>query len=104
MLNTASKWGVPLDVFMDAVLPYAVLDEKRDVDFRWRQRFATAFGPIVSNATTVMEAVEAVVAAIPSAQMGGVYALMNGAAGETFVPGPPVSWVSETSVRRVSGT
>ena len=43
-------------------------------------------------------------AAIPSAQMGGVYALMNGAAGETFVPGPPVSWVSETSVRRVSGT
>jgi len=46
-LLTRSSWGaakaIPWDVFLEHVLPYAALDEKRDVAWRWRPRFYELF-------------------------------------------------------------
>ena len=47
------KDAVPHEVFLDAVLPYAVINERRD---DWRADFRERFGPIVAGATTPGEA------------------------------------------------
>lgn len=51
----AAAWrdDVPHEVFLDAVLPYAVVNERRD---DWRADFRERFGPIVAEATTAGEA------------------------------------------------
>ncbi len=51
----AAPWkdAVPHEVFLDAVLPYAVVNERRD---DWRADFRERFGPIVADARTPGEA------------------------------------------------
>lgn len=94
--------GVSWDVFLDAVLPYATLVERRDFSFRWRPRFYSTLMPLVqaANATTVTQAYRAVVAAMSSLQLGGVYGV--GPSNQTFAPGLPVTWHSESSPARLS--
>ena len=100
--------GVTWADFLDAVLPFATLNEKRDVAFRWRPRFYATLAPLLraSNATTVLGAFRVVVAAMPTLQLGGVYALTAAggpsAANETLAPGAPISWRSESSPARLS--
>jgi len=91
----ASARGVAWDMFTENVLPYAILDEKRDLEFRWRPRFYQLLQPLVATAPNITAAMQAVVAAIPVAQASGVLGL--GLTAETLVPGAPVTWRSETS-------
>ncbi len=50
-----SPWraSVPQDVFLDALLPYACVNERRDA---WRSDFRTRFAPLVKDARTPGEA------------------------------------------------
>jgi hypothetical protein len=94
----ASNLGVGWDVFLENVVPYAILDEKRDVSFRWRPRLYQALAPLVAEAPNLTAAAHAVVAAVPTAQLAGALATVSGSNVEALVPGQPVSWKSETSV------
>ncbi|MCH2135596.1 MAG: hypothetical protein MK101_03320 [Phycisphaerales bacterium] len=51
----AAPWGedVPVDVFYDAVLPFASVNERRD---EWRAQFKEQFTPLVAHATTPAQA------------------------------------------------
>lgn len=51
----AAPWhaDVPFDVFQDAILPYASVDERRDA---WRKDFRERFLPLVADAKTAGEA------------------------------------------------
>ena len=53
--HEASPWGkrIPLDIYRDAILPYACINEKRD---DWRAGFLKRFSPMVSEARTTSEA------------------------------------------------
>jgi hypothetical protein len=91
-----SHYGVPWQVFLDAVLPWQVFDEKRDLSWRWRPRFAQLFGGAVAGAANLTAAMYALAAAIPAADPLGALAV-NNANGTAVVPGPPISWHSEVS-------
>jgi hypothetical protein len=56
-------WGkdIPEEIFLNDVLPYAVLDETRD---NWRADFYTRFKKIAADATTAAQALERINAAI----------------------------------------
>ncbi len=56
-------WGkdIPEEIFLNDVLPYAVLDETRD---NWRADFYTRFKKIAGDATTASQALERINAAI----------------------------------------
>ena len=91
-------WGVTWELFVDAVLPYAVIDEKRDLWWRPRARLAA----LLRNATgapNATAAMRAVAATLPHAASQGVLALASGggAAVEALAPGPPFTWRSSTS-------
>ncbi len=51
----ATPWGnrIPEDIFLDSVLPYANVSERRD---RWRAEFHRKFTPLVADAKTPSEA------------------------------------------------
>ncbi|MCP4834871.1 MAG: hypothetical protein GY895_08910 [Phycisphaera sp.] len=53
--RSSPPWGdsVPEAIFLDAVLPYAVINERRD---DWRADFRARFEPLVSEASTPSEA------------------------------------------------
>lgn len=57
--RTAFPWGpsVPDELFLNDVLPYAVLDETRE---NWRPRLAEITAPIVKDAKSIEEAVQAI--------------------------------------------
>lgn len=96
--------GVVWDDFLDAVLPYAALNEKRDIGFRWRPRFYATLMPLLTapgaNVTTVLDAYRIVVAAIPTLQLGGVYG--QGPSPQSYAAGLPITWHSESSPARLS--
>ncbi|MBL8814823.1 MAG: transglutaminase domain-containing protein [Planctomyces sp.] len=50
-----AAWGkdIPEDVFLDSILPYANINERRD---RWRKDFFDRFQPLVADAKTPSEA------------------------------------------------
>jgi hypothetical protein len=83
--------------FRDYVLPYAFLNEKRDVAFRWRHRFFQLFYANTSALASATAAMHFLAAAIPKAAGAGALVL-DGA----LVPGPVVRWESETSPMRLS--
>ena len=83
--------------FHDYVLPYAFLDEKRDVSFGWRRRFYQLFLANVSATGNATAAMHVLAAAIPHAAAAGVLML-----GEELVAGSVVRWKSETSPMRMS--
>jgi hypothetical protein len=57
--RTAFPWGpsIPDDLFLNDVLPYAVLDESRE---NWRPELLKIAGPLVKDAKTIEEAVQAI--------------------------------------------
>lgn len=89
--------SIPRDIFQDYVLPYAFLNEKRDLKFRWRPRFFQIFYPIVSKANSTTQAMHMLSEAIPLAAPSGVLDFNN-----TSVPGNVIQWKSETSPMRLS--
>ena len=97
----SKSMNVSWEIFVDAVLPYAMLDEKRDLYFRWRPRFQRLFRDVTANAATITDAMRALADAIPRADALGVLALSNDGELE-LVPGPPVSWRSSVSPAFIS--
>ena len=89
-------------VFADAVLPYSVLDEKRDVFWRWRPRFARLFRDVTSGAASVTDAMRALAAAIPQADALGVLAQTAGGGEIELLPGQPITWRSSVSPAMLS--
>jgi len=94
----SAKLGVTWENFFENVLPYAVINEQRDLWWRWRPRFKRLYSDLVQSAKTVTEAVRLVATAVPQTQAEGTFALTNEDSGEVVLqPGPPFSWKSETS-------
>ncbi len=83
--------------FHDYVLPYAFLDEKRDVSFRWRSRFFQLFYANTSALSSATAAMHFLADAIPKAAAAGVLEISG-----SLVPGSVVRWESETSPMRLS--
>jgi len=94
----AASLGVPWPVFAANVLPYSLLDEKVDYDWRPRARFHQLLRPLLDAAApaSVTAAMHVVADAMPSLQALGVLATSAGGA-TTLQPGIPISWMSETS-------
>jgi len=88
--------GVTWDDFIDYVLPYAIINEKRDLKFRWRQRFMQIFFSSTEKSTTLTQAVQTLVNLVPKAQPLGLFSLSDSQHFQP-VPGPPITWVSESS-------
>lgn len=93
--------NVSWEIFADAVLPYAMLDEKRDLWFRWRPRFARVFRDVTAGAATITEAMQRLAAAVPQAQTLGLLSSENGGELE-IVPGQPITWHSSVSPAFIS--
>ena len=95
-LLTRSSWGaakaVPWDVWLEHVLPYAALDEKRDVAWRWRPRFYELFFANASSYPSLYEAAESIAALIPSTSSEGVMVV-----NDVLVAGSPFTWKSSTA-------
>lgn len=53
MQKAAWKDSIPWDVFLNNVLPYASINERRD---GWRQDFCQRFGPLIQGASTPSQA------------------------------------------------
>jgi hypothetical protein len=98
----SSSFNISWEIFADNVLPYAVLDEKRDLNFRWRPRFARLFNDVTSGASSITEAMQNLAAAIPRAASLGLLALSNSNGEVDFIPGPPISWRSSVSPAFIS--
>lgn len=98
LARATHKWAeaVPFPVFLDSVLPYAVLDEPRDFAWRWRPRLARLLAPYVADAANITAAVHAVAAVLPRAELAGLLLVQTGGTPD-FVGGPPVTWVSSVS-------
>jgi len=89
--------SIPDDIFLDYVLPYSFLNEKRDVEFRWRPRFEQVFSDLVSNSSNTTEAMRRIADALPDVAIAGVLELSS-----MLVPGRTVRWKSETSPMHMS--
>ena len=97
----SAGYNVSWQLFADAVLPYAILDEKRDLWFRWRPRFARLFRDVTAGAATITDAMHALAQAVPRAAALGALALVGGDELEV-VPGQPISWHSSVSPAYIS--
>ena len=93
--------NVSWELFVDGVLPFAILDEKRDLSFRWRPRFARLFRDVTAGAASITDAMRKLAAAVPQAAALGLLALTNSGELE-LLPGPPVSWRSSVSPAFIS--
>lgn len=97
---------IPLPIFLDYVLPYAFLDEKRDIEFKWRPRFNRLLMPLVVGTANVTAAMHIVAKAVPSAQLTGGDSVMCSSATTPGAPPPaqctPIHWRSETSPMNMS--
>ena len=93
----ASARGVSWPIFLENVVPFAVLDEKRDLAFNWRPRMLRLFGPLVASAPNITAAMHIVADAIPRAFLSPPLAL-----GANASWGPPLSWHSEYSPAMLS--
>lgn len=94
-------FNVSWPLFVDAVLPYAASDEKRDLWFRWRPRFARLFRDVTDGAATITDAMHALAAAVPRAASLGALALVDNGELEV-VPGQAFSWHSTVSPAYIS--
>jgi hypothetical protein len=98
----SSSLGTPWPVFLDAVLPYGILDEKRDLWWRWRPRFQQIFGPLVAGAKNMTEAMHILADAIPLAETNGALFLAGAGGAQTPSPGIPITWHSSVSPAFIS--
>lgn len=94
-------FNVSWPLFVDAVLPFAVADEKRDLWFRWRPRFARLFRDVTDGAATITDAMRALAAAVPRAASLGALALVGDGELEV-VPGQTITWHSTVSPAYIS--
>ena len=100
---SAQRWGVPWPLFLEGVLPYAVIDEKRDLHFRWRTRYMMTLLPLVAQANSTGAAMRIIAAAIPRAATMGALGLQPASGTPAdLVAGPPITWVSESSPAMLS--
>ena len=98
----SSSFNVTWPLFVEAVLPYAIADEKRDLWFRWRPRFARLFRNATSGAATISDAMHALAAAVPRAAAMGALAFTDGGELPEVIPGPPMTWHSSVSPAYIS--
>ena len=94
-----AAFGVPWQTFLDGVLPYAVLNEKRDWDWRWRPRLARLFGGAWAGAASLTDAMHNLSAMIPrgSAEYTNVVVANFSDGSGALQEGPVFTWHSETS-------
>ena len=98
--GTSFARNVSIEMWKEYVLPFGFLDEKRDLYWRWRPVFHKTFStaPTLTAAKTITEAVHALAALIPKAQMQGVVAIAGANDGDReFISGSPVKWHSGSS-------
>lgn len=89
--------GVSFDIFLDAILPYAVLNEKRDFSWRWRPRFGRLFESAWEGAgTNVSMAMHALSDMIPTGAAGYLPALVDSGAVEPQASNV-ITWRSSVS-------
>jgi hypothetical protein len=94
-----ASFGVPWPVFLDGVLPFAVINEKRDWDWRWRPRLARLFGGAWDGAGGITDAMHNLSNMIPHGAAdytNVVVANFSDGSGE-LREGPVFTWHSETS-------
>jgi hypothetical protein len=89
--------GIPLDIFLDYVLPYSFINEKRDLFWRWRPKFYQALHASVMDMETVTDAMHLVASTVPQTFMMG-FLKVN----QTFEIGDAITWESETSPMNLS--
>ena len=89
--------GVPWRVFLDNVLPYAVLNEARDIEWRPRPRLAQLFASAWTGAANATAAMRNLAALVPRAAAAFAPSLLDAAGDVAPQPGPVVTWRSETS-------
>ena len=89
--------GVSFDIWADAILPYSILNEKRDFEWRWRPRlqqlFASAWDGADNNFTAAMHNLSDM---IPNGAPDFANAFLVGD-NATVVPGNQIRWRSSTS-------
>ena len=83
---------MPWALFLDDVLPYAALDEKRDVWFRARPRLYRLLAPLRNGTMSLYDGALALATAMPSVELSGALGL-----GAEVAVGAPVSWKSSTA-------
>ena len=88
---------IPIEIFLDYVLPYSFLNEKRDLTFKWRSRFYQLFHHNISKLENITSAMHYIASEIPSSFISG-YLQVDGNA----ELGDPISWESETSPMNLS--
>jgi hypothetical protein len=98
----SASLGTPWPVFLDSVLPYSMLDEKRDLWWRWRPRFAQIFGPVVAGSANATEAMHRLAVAIPLAETNGALFLAGAGGTQQPAPGIPITWHSSVSPAFIS--
>jgi hypothetical protein len=96
------SYNVSWEIFAENVLPYAILDEKRDLYFRWRPRFARLFSDVTKDVSSIFEAMQNLAIAIPKAASLGLLALSNNNGEIDFLPGQVMSWRSSVSPAFIS--
>jgi len=90
--------GVPWRVFLDGVLPFAVLNEARDYAWRWRPRLARLFeGAWEGAGENFTAAMVNLTRMIPAAAADFLPALVGAGGAVAPVAGPVVTWRSSTS-------
>jgi len=97
----SASFNVSWDIFADNVLPYAVLDEKRDLNFRWRNRFSRLFIDVTNGVTSITEAMQNLAIAIPKAASLGLLSLTSNNDIE-LISGQPLTWRSSVSPAFIS--
>ena len=55
-----------MEIFLDYVLPYSFLNEKRDLTFKWRSRFYQLFHQNISKLENITSAMHYIASEIPS--------------------------------------
>lgn len=96
-IRTRETWtNVPWNIFLEYVLPYAVLDEPRDITYDWRSRYHQLFSASVlaaqNGSTDLLTAATTLSTLIPYAQPNGVLALQD-----VDISGEYVTWHSSSS-------
>ncbi len=69
--SSALTQSVPWALFLDAVLPYAIINEKRDLWWPWRPRLWQMLADLVISAPNITAAVYNIVTRLPGLQLMG---------------------------------
>lgn len=115
----SKHYNISWDIFANYVLPYGILDEKRDLSWRWRPRLQQLLltdaargsggpGPLVSWSDNITATMHTITKTLPHAYLDhavGVEVLANATnPNPSFMsrPGSTVKWRSETAPAMLS--